>query len=176
MEATPFPPPAAAGNSPSFSPTEKEPPAPAPTPLTVPALPLSSTVNYEGEDLEESLEDSVDASSPPQKAPKPSSTSSPVAKKTPQPSSLTPNQDLDEVPDDDGIIMTDRSEGLGGRIYQADGSYLTTTDKVGAEVRKLSQHNITSPGQVDDVEDDLEGDDDDEDYEDFEDDDGVALP
>lgn len=56
--------------------------------------------------------------------------------------------EVDEIPDDDDIVSARSAksdEGYGGKIYLPDGTYTTTTDKVGREVEEAVAENITSP-------------------------------
>ncbi|GMH71068.1 hypothetical protein TrRE_jg7503 [Triparma retinervis] len=145
------------------------PPPTIPSVPVVPALPLADTVLQKEVDLEESLEESAEL-------PLASSQKLGHDPKTPSPakSPLNANNvnpgDAEEIGEDEDVIMTDRSEGLGGKIYHADGSYTTTTTTVDKEVRRLSTTGITSPEAAVDVVVDEEDDYDDEDYS-FDDDD-----
>ena len=55
------------------------------------------------------------------------------------------NADEEEVVEEDDIVMTDRSEGYGGKIYLPDGTFTTTTDNAGRENEEAVEENITSP-------------------------------
>lgn len=151
-----------------------------PPPTVVPALPLAETVLQKEVDLEESLEESADQlpvmtttkSSPSKQDPR-----TPSPTKSSQQIDVIAPGDAEEIGDEEDVIMTDRSEGLGGKIYHADGSYTTTTTTVDKEVRRLSKADITSPEAAVDV---IVGEEEDDNYSDdddysFEDDDDVVA-
>ena len=137
-------------------------PAAAPSPAPSPAQPSSSKLSAspvpepEFDDLEESVDAGVVPAAAPSPAPSPAQPS-PVKLPSPQSSPLKNAEEVDEVGSDDEIVMTDRSEGLGGRIYLPDGTYKSTTTNVDREIEKLTTNDITSPGVGgEEVPDDLE--------------------
>lgn len=141
---------------PAPAPEPEAEPEPEPEPKSSPVVPALKLPDPEVDDLEESLDADPPAPSPapapaPAPAPEPASTtpspSKAAAATTPQSAggSAIKNAEVEEVGSDDELVMTDRSEGLGGRIYLPDGTYTSTTTNVDKEIEKLKEVDITSP-------------------------------
>ncbi len=105
-------------------------------------LPVADEEDKAAVDLEESLGASLELSTA---APIEQKQAPVTQSKSQSVDDRNAEDDDDEIEEDPGVILTDRSEGLGGKIYRPDGTYTTTTENVDREVAKLTQQNITSP-------------------------------